>query len=234
MKPIIGIFAEVDDNLVTAVRRTYISAIEKTGGLPVLIPYVESDEILDGMVDGCDGFFFTGGKDIDPKHYGEKKKLTCEEIQPNRDNLELRAFEKVLSSGKPLLAICRGAQLVNIALGGTLYQDIPSETETELVHRQTVGEFEYSHHVNIVKDTPMYSLVGSERISANSFHHQAIKKLGEGLEVMAKADDGIIEAVYYNGDRYLRAYQWHPERLFDKDRYNRSVFEDFINECKKQ
>ena len=234
MKPIIGIFAEVDDNLVTAVRRTYISAIEKAGGLPVLIPYVESDEILDGMVDGCDGFFFTGGKDIDPARYNEIKKETCDEIQPYRDDLEFRAFKKAFEAKKPILAICRGAQLVNVALGGTLYQDIPSEINTELVHRQTVGEFEYSHDVNVVKDTPLYALVGNETIKANSFHHQAIKELGEGLEVMAKADDGIIEAVYYNGDRYLRAYQWHPERLFDKDRYNRSVFEDFINECKKQ
>ena len=236
MKPIIGILAEVDENLVTSVKRNYISAIEKSGGLPFVLPYLEDNRILDGMIDVCHGFFFTGGKDIDPKRYSEEKKPTCDELQPNRDDLEFRAFEKIYASGKPILAICRGAQLVNTALGGKLYQDIPSEVNTELIHRQAEGEFEYSHSVNIKTDTPLYRLVGAERIKANSFHHQAIKKLGDGLEVMATADDGIIEAVYavyQEGQRYLRAYQWHPERLFDKDEYNRRVFEDFIKNCEK-
>lgn len=234
MKPIIGILGEVDGNLVTAVRRNYISAIERAGGAPMLFPYVENNGILDEMIDLCDGIFFTGGKDIDPARYNEIKKETCGEIQQNRDDLEFRAFTKAFEAKKPIFAICRGAQLVNVALGGTLYQDIPSEINTELIHRQTVGEFEYSHDVNIVKDTPLYDLIGSERIKANSFHHQAVKELGEGLAVMAKSDDGIVEALYYMGDRYVRAYQWHPERLFDKDVCNRSIFDDFIRNCMRK
>ena len=231
MKPIIGILAEVDEDLTTAVKRNYISAVERSGGLPFVLPYVEDDEMLDGIVNACHGFFFTGGKDIDPARYGEVKKNNCGDTQPYRDDLEFRAFKKVFDSGKPILAICRGAQLVNAALGGTLYQDIPTEVNTELIHRQTEGEFEYSHEVNIKADTPLYMLVRAERIKANSFHHQAIKKLGNGLEVMATADDGIIEAVYHTGDQYIRAYQWHPERLFDKDEYNRGIFDDFIRNC---
>lgn len=231
MKPIIGILTEVDENLVTSVKKNYISAIERSGGLPLVLPYVEDDAILDGIVNACHGFFFTGGKDIDPAIYGEVKKKTCDETQPYRDDLEFRAFKKIFDSGKPILAVCRGAQLVNIALGGTLYQDIPTEVNTELVHRQTEGEFEYSHDVNIKADTPLYTLIGAERIKSNSFHHQAIKKIGEGLKVMATADDGIVEAVYYGGQRYLRAYQWHPERLYCADEFNRSIFYDFINNC---
>lgn len=233
MKPIIGILAEVDENLTTAVKRNYISAVERSGGLPLVLPYIEDDAILDGIVNVCHGFFFTGGKDIDPERYGEVKKKTCDDTQPYRDDLEFRAFKKVFDSGKPILAICRGAQLINVCLGGTLYQDIPTEVNTQLVHRQTEGEFEYSYDVNIMADTPLYALVGAERIKANSFHHQAIKKIGEGLKVMATADDGIVEAVYHSGQRYLRAYQWHPERLYCADEFNRSIFDDFINNCRK-
>ena len=231
MKPIIGILTEVDEDFVTSVKKNYISAIEKAGGLPLVLPYVEDDGILDGMIDVCRGFFFTGGKDIAPKRYGEEKKPTCGELQLNRDDLEFRAFKMAFEAKKPILAICRGAQLVNVALGGTLYQDVPTEVNTKLIHRQTEGEFEYSHDVNINEKTPLYTLFGTNRIKGNSFHHQAIKKLGDGLEVMATADDGIVEAVYYTGDQYIRAYQWHPERLLDKDEYNRAIFEDFIKEC---
>ena len=232
MKPIIGILGEVDGNLVTAVRRNYISAIERAGGAPMLFPYVENNGILDEMIDLCDGIFFTGGKDIDPARYNEIKKETCDEIQQNRDDLEFRAFTKAFEAKKPIFAICRGAQLVNVALGGTLYQDIPSEINTELIHRQTVGEFEYSHDVNIVKDTPLYDLIGSERIKANSFHHQAIKTLGKNLAVMALADDGIIEAIYSTDSRYIRAYQWHPERLIETETTNMELFRDFVNACR--
>lgn len=231
MKPIVGIFAEVDGNLVTSVKGDYISAVEKAGGVPFVFPYVENDETLDEMIGTCDGIFFTGGADIEPDRYGEAKKPTCGEPQLNRDILEFKAFDIAFKMKKPILAVCRGAQLVNVALGGTLYQDIPTEFDTDTIHRQTEGIYEYSHDVAVMEDTPLYRLCGEMRIKANSFHHQAIKKLGDGLEVMATADDGIIEAVYYKGDQYIRAYQWHPERLFNNDDFNRGVFGDFIKEC---
>ena len=126
-KPIIGIFAEVDENLATSIRRNYVSALEGAGGIPFLLPYVNNDEILEEMISSCDGIFFTGGRDIDPMRYGEEKKPTCDETQPNRDDVELRAFKMAFESKKPILAICRGAQLVNVALGGTLYQDLPTQ-----------------------------------------------------------------------------------------------------------
>lgn len=115
-----------------------------------------------------------------------------------------------------------------MALGGTLYQDIPSEIKTTLPHRQTEPKDAPSHEVQLLDGAPLKALTGKNRIPANSFHHQAIKRLGEGLRVMAVADDGVIEAVYHTGDRYLRAYQWHPERLYDSDEDNRLLFDDFI------
>lgn len=231
MKPIIGIFAEIDEEKKSGVMYPYVSAIEKSGGLPLLIPYVEDEETLDALLALCNGFFFTGGVDIDPHRYGEEIKDTCGELQIHRDDLEFRALKKAMETEKPVLGICRGAQLINIALGGTLYQDLPTELPTEISHRQTEPKFSPAHSVKILADTPLYDLVKKDRMTANSFHHQAVKKLGKGLSLMALADDGVVEAFYQPGERYLRAYQWHPERLFAIDADNRLLFEDFIAHC---
>lgn len=138
----------------------------------------------------------------------------------------------MIKTSKPILAICRGAQLVNVALGGTLYQDIPSEVPTKILHKQSEPDFSPSHDVKIMNNTPLYEMMRTEQIKGNSFHHQAIKALGKGLEIMAIAEDGIIEGVYSSGKQYVRAYQWHPERLFDTDAQSRMIFEDFIHACK--
>lgn len=232
MRPIIGVLAEVDNEFTTKVLNTYVHAIEKCGGIPVLFPYVEKDETVERMVALCDGFLFTGGVDIHPMRYGEEAGENIGEIQEHRDEFDFRVFHKVLQTAKPILAICRGAQLVNVALGGTLYQDIPSELDTKILHRQSEPKFSYSHDVKIKVGTPLYEMLGTEQIRANSFHHQAIKALGKGLEIMAVAEDGIIEGVYSPESRYIRAYQWHPERLVDKNAQNRMIFEDFIRACR--
>ncbi len=232
MRPIIGILAEIDDAFVTRVQDPYIHAIEISGGLPVLLPYVSNEETIKSFVDLCNGFFFTGGADIDPQRYGESAKAFCGEIQSHRDELEFKVFQKAMKTSKPILAVCRGAQLVNVALGGTLYQDIPSEIHTKISHRQIEPKFSPSHEVQAIVNTPLYEMLGADRITANSFHHQSVKTLGDGLEIMATADDGIVEAFYLTGKHYIRAYQWHPERLIETDSHNRMIFEDYINACK--
>lgn len=231
MRPIIGILAEVDDELVCKVQNPYISAIERSGGIPVLLPYVESNNTIKDFVQMCDGFLFTGGADIDPQRYGESRKDTCGAIQYKRDEFEFNVLEEVLKTSKPILAICRGAQLVNVALGGTLYQDIPSELCVSISHRQSEPRFSPSHQVNVFTDTPLGDLMGKACITANSFHHQAVKTLGKELAVMATADDGIMEAFYIKEKQYIRAYQWHPERLYDIDCDNQEIFNDFIRSC---
>lgn len=232
MKPIIGILSEIDDKLNTTVRNFYVRAIEENGGIPILLPYVKGEDCFDYFVNECDGFFFTGGVDIEPKRYKEDKKQTCGDNQLYRDEQEFRLFDKIILTNKPILGVCRGAQLINVALGGTLHQDIPSEIDTKILHRQEEGEREFSHSVNVLTGTPLSDLIKCEKIKANSFHHQAVKTLGKGLKIMAKADDGIIEGFYLDGKRYIRAYQWHPERLWDKDEANALIFEDFMNACK--
>ena len=232
MIPVIGISAEVDDEKDIKLKNTYVHAIEASGGIPMVLPYTQDIKTMERFIDLCDGFLFTGGDDIAPERYGEQIKDTCGEIQYYRDDFEFNMLRQVMKSSKPLLAICRGSQLVNVAFGGTLYQDMPSEKPSTVLHRQEDFGSTPAHSVSLVADTPLSSLIKQEHMQVNSLHHQAIKKLGDGLEIMALAEDGIVEALYLRGEQYLRAYQWHPERMFDTDAQSRLIFADFINACK--
>ncbi len=234
MLPIIGIVAsakDVDDLTSTT---TYPKAIEAAGGIPIVLPCGENFEMYDHFVDLCDGFMFTGGCDIHPARYGEDILPACGSIQDHRDTIELAFFEKAIQTDKPVIAICRGIQLVNVGLGGTLYQDIPSQLGTNIAHKQTEGRFEPSHRVTVVENTPLHAMTGGKTaMMANSFHHQAIKALGRGLEVMARAEDGVIEAVFMPEKPYVHAYQWHPERLWQIDCDNQRIFTQFVDACRE-
>ena len=233
MKPIIGLLAEIDNRRNTKVQHGYALTISNAGGIPVLLPQTDSLEAIKDYIDLCDGFLFTGGADVSPARYGEEARPTLGKLQPLRDEFEFRAFEAIFATTKPILAICRGAQLINVALGGSLYQDLPDEFPSSVSHNQTEPKNLPSHPVRVIPETPLACLLGDNGIKANSFHHQAVKVLGKGLRVMATAEDGIIEAFYLDSERYLRAYQWHPERISAVDKGNRLVFSDFIAACSK-
>ncbi len=232
MHPIIGIVASAKDVGDVSAPTTYTAAIEAAGGVPVILPCGENFDMYEHFVDLCDGFMFTGGCDIRPSRYGEEPLPECGSIQDHRDIIELAFFEKAIKTDKPIIAICRGIQLVNVALGGTLFQDIPSQFQTDILHKQTQERFEPSHSVQVLESTPLYAMTnGKATMMANSFHHQAIKDLGRGLAVMARAEDGIIEAVFMPEKPYVRAYQWHPERLWQIDANNRAIFTEFVKAC---
>ena len=228
---IIGILGVVDDEITTKLQNTYIKAIERVGGIPLLLPYAENKESIDAFVGICDGFLFTGGADVNPERYGEEKKSTCGDIHHYRDEFEFKMFDKIYPTNKPIMAICRGEQFINVALGGTLYQDIPTDAPSDISHRQSGNKDVPSHSVKILKGTPLWNLISEDSMAANTFHHQAVKSLGKNLAVMALADDGIIEAIYSLDSRYLRAYQWHPERLIETEKNNLALFSDFIEAC---
>ena len=233
MRPIIGITPEIAEDGKISLNYAYTHAIEQAGGIPYVLPCTEDEALLDELVALCHGFCFSGGEDIEPARYGEEKLPQCGAQALRRDAFDFRLFEKALATGKPILGICRGGQLINVALGGTLWQDLPSQHPSELSHVQKEGAFEHSHSVSILPDTPLAAITGKNRITANSFHHQAIKTLGRGLVPMAFAEDGIIEAVYSTEHPFIRAYQWHPERLFDADEHHKKIFSDFITACKE-
>jgi putative glutamine amidotransferase len=234
MKPRIGLLAEVKEEGYTGAKNSYSAAIEAAGGIPFILPYSENEETLADYTASMDGFVFTGGADVDPKYYGEEIREACGKIFPLRDAFEARMFEKITSTKKPILAICRGMQVINVFLGGTLYQDIDTEYETSLAHRQTAPNTEPWHNILVLKENKLSALIGGKsQMTGNSFHHQAVKALAKGLTCTAKAEDGIIEAYTSDDYPYLAAYQWHPERLSGFDQDNHSLFKDFIAACKK-
>ncbi len=231
MRPIIGILPMINAQGHSYIAADYIPPITKSGGVPFLIPYTEDKECIAEYVKLCDGFLFAGGPDIEPWRYGEQKSPGCGECTPLRDAAELLFFPEILKSGKPILGICRGAQLINVALGGSLYQDTPTDIGNYIAHTQSEPHNSYSHEAVFEIDSPLYEIFGKARAKINSFHHQAIKALGRGLSVMARADDGIIEAAYMPEHKFLWALQWHPERLFEFDVASKKIFGTFICAC---
>lgn len=208
---------------------SYCHSIVNSGGLPVLLPPVEEDEHIEWLLESCDGFLFTGGIDIHPKYFGEEIWNNTVEINDKRDKVELKLIKRLIEENKPILAICRGIQVLNVALGGTLYQDLP--TQLNLIHRQKEPGLEWGHGVNIVENTPFYNLFKKKRIKTNTSHHQSIKDLGEGLSLMATADDGVVEAVYMPNKKYVIGVQWHPESLSHISKDHKAIFDDFIKHC---
>lgn len=233
MQPIIGIIGKTDEKKKSEINRDYVYVIEQSGGVPILLPYSENADVIRSYVEACNGFLFVGGVDIDPCFYGESVKNGSVNICSERDGFDVAMISEVLKTSKPILAICRGIQLVNVALGGSLIQDIPTQINSQILHKQSEGRYEFSHSVNVEKCSPLYAITKEERIRVNSFHHQAINRLADGLKESARSEDGIVEAVY-GEERFIRGYQWHPELLFAKDSVSQKLFEEFVLACVKE
>ena len=205
----------------------YMDGISQAGGIPFIFPFTEDKEDVERLAALCDGFLFTGGPDISPEYYQETAIDASVEVCPKRDTLESMVFQTALEKDKPILGICRGIQVINVFLGGSLYQDIPSQHPSETVHRQPPPYDQPVHDVILVEDTPLARCFGAGRVPVNSHHHQAVRSLAPGLKAMAYSPDGLIEAVYMPEKRFLWAVQWHPERLFRTDNYSLELFQAF-------
>lgn len=206
----------------------YLEGLKEAGATPVIFPLTEDPEEISRLVDICDGILMTGGHDVTPSIYGEEpledKVSCCRE----RDNMEKLVLEDTMKKDKPILGICRGIQLINALLGGTLFQDLPSQHPSDIEHHQTPPYDVPVHDVIIRKVTPLFDCLGSERISVNSYHHQAVKDLAPGLEVMAESEDGIVEALYKPLYSFLWAVQWHPEFSYKTDSNSMKIFQAFV------
>ena len=231
--PIIGITtsAERTDKGVDRafVNAAYIRAVERAGGVPLLLtPFHSADSLARLHVDGV---LLTGGGDIDPVRFGEARHGQTDLISAERDTLELeRVTRQAIDAGVPLLAICRGLQVVNVALNGTLHQHVPDVFGEEISHSQSGARSYASHEVTIEPGTVLAELSGTERLRVNSFHHQAIKDLGDGLKPVAWAEDKVIEAVELPGARgFVLAVQWHPEELVGDDPAARRLFSALVD-----
>ena len=231
-RPVIGVIPLVDYNKKSYwMLPGYFGGIIEAGGLPVMLPLTSDIKVIEQIVSMCDGFIFTGGQDVEPKLYSERKISACGECSPERDAMEVLLLDHIIELDKPILGICRGIQLINAALGGTLWQDIPSQFSDMVPHCQKPPYDVSIHEVSIEHSSPLYDLLKTDTIPVNSYHHQGIHELSSALLPMAKAADGLIEAVYAPNKKFLWAVQWHPEFLYKKDVNNQNIFKEFIRHC---
>lgn len=211
----------------------YFQALEQAGAVPVMLPLSIDETALSRIAETFDGFLFTGGPDAAPALYGEEQRPACGEICPERDALETALLKLLWDADKPVFGICRGLQMMHIQRGGTLYQDLPSEHPSDVIHRMEAPYDRTVHTVTIRKDSPLFAWFGTETIGVNSSHHQAIKDPAPGLEPAAFSPDGLTEAFYAPEKRFYCAVQWHPERLWVWDDYSRRLFAAFVAAARK-
>ncbi|WP_432362301.1 gamma-glutamyl-gamma-aminobutyrate hydrolase family protein [Sporosarcina sp. UB5] len=231
MKPVIGITSNIDSTAHT-LQNTYTQAVIAGGGIPLIIPTgVERD--VQHITTLLDGLVISGGGDIAPQLFDEEPIPKLGNVTPERDSIELELVKHMLSLDKPILGICRGHQVLNVAFGGTIYQDITSQiTNPILQHDQKAKREHQSHTVHIEKGTILASIATSDKIRVNSFHHQALKDIHAPLIISGKASDGIVEAVESTVHHFVVGVQWHPEALItNEDQVSRRLFEAFMKAC---
>ncbi|MFI3319110.1 MAG: gamma-glutamyl-gamma-aminobutyrate hydrolase family protein [Rikenellaceae bacterium] len=232
MKPIIGVIPLWDESRESIwMLPGYLDAIRASGGVPIILPLKASAEDIMQLCQLCSGFLFTGGHDISPTLYGQESTGKCGAPCHERDELERTIFNYALEHDRPVLGICRGIQLINALLGGTLYQDLPSQKASDISHQMRPPYHLPCHKVNIIDGSPLMELLGQNELAVNSYHHQAIRALAPPLQAIAISEDGLIEAVYMPGKRYIQAVQWHPEFNFSHEESSRKIVREFISKC---
>lgn len=241
MVPVIGVTATLKEDMEEVATRPlgrfvradfdYVDGVAQAGGAPVVLPPVMDARAAASVVDGLDGLLLSGGSDLHPSYYGEEPIPELDVTIPERDELEMALLESALRRGIPIFGICRGLQVLNVAFDGTLYQDLPSQVDQELLkHRQTTPKWQATHEIEVHGDTRIAGIMGGGTIKVNSYHHQAVKDLAGDFVVSAKSSDGIVEAIEYRdlSERWIVAVQWHAEAMRQSGSEHRSLFEAHV------
>ncbi|WP_042472171.1 gamma-glutamyl-gamma-aminobutyrate hydrolase family protein [Bacillus ndiopicus] len=230
MKPIIAVTMHTGDKKLE-INETYIQSVELAGGIPLCIPHLDAQDV-EALLNKVDGLLLIGGHDVNPYLYGQEPHQKLGMFHTKRDNSDLAILQSAFKRQMPILAICRGHQVLNVAFGGTLIQDIPSQWEQPLAHAQASMRDEATHTVKI-NGEKLRAIFGTEEIRTNSFHHQAIDQLGEGLVAAGVAVDGMNEAVEHDEHPFCIGVQWHPEAMAPfGDANSIKLFQSFIEACK--
>ncbi|MGO5051171.1 gamma-glutamyl-gamma-aminobutyrate hydrolase family protein [Lachnospiraceae bacterium LCP25S3_G4] len=230
-KPLIGlILCDIVDTK-QYVSDSYIQAVKYCGGLPIMIPLVKSLDAIECYVQLCDGFLFCGGGDVTPLLFGQEPVASRGSTNIALDIYQIRFMKQAIASHKPILGICRGMQVLNIACGGSIYQDISLQPGTPMNHMQlSASRKDISHKVKILHDTKLHRIAGN-LLYTNSFHHQTINELGESLIISAYASDETIEAIELPKHRFVMGVQWHPECMYQNSQPMKELFCTFIRTC---
>jgi putative glutamine amidotransferase len=209
-----GVTREWNGQARTGVNVNYVRAVLAAGGLPILLlPELSPEETVE-LFGECDGLLLTGGEDVAPLHYGAEPHPKLGTVDPRRDANELALIAEARARDLPILGICRGIQVCNVAFGGTLFQDLPSQRPSKIDHDPPTPRDTRSHRIEIEEASRLGGILGTTMLEANSFHHQAVDRVGDGLVVTAHAPDGVIEGLESaNPEEWIVAVQWHPEEL---------------------
>lgn len=235
MTPVIGVTANLREDPKSEEQRPlghfvradfdYVDGVVGGGGIPMVLPPIV--EMAEKVVGRIDGLLLSGGSDLDPSYYGEEPVPELNPTIPKRDAFEMALVEHALERGVPVFGICRGLQVLNVALGGTLYQDLPSQLHPDLIaHRQQVPKWQWTHEVEVDGNSKVAGIMETDDIRVNSYHHQAIKDLSGDLVAVAHSSDGVIEAAESPNlsERWLVGVQWHAEAMRDIGAENRNLF----------
>jgi putative glutamine amidotransferase len=217
--PLIGITAGPDSRNPQGywLRQDYVRSVERAGGVPVVLTPAPPGTVR-GLLARLDGLLLSGGSDVDPELYGAPRHPTTAGVARERDEFELALAREALEKDRPFLAICRGHQVLNVATGGTLVQDIPSEVKGDVNHDPDVERWETVHDVQILQGTRLRAILGRDEVSVNSFHHQAVGVLGQGLVVSARSPrDEVVEGIEAPDRRFVVGVQWHPEGFWREE-----------------
>ena len=209
----------------------YMDALWAAGGFPIMLPLCPEMTELPSLISRFDGLLVPGGPDISPFYFGEDARNGCGPICRKRDQMELSLIPEFIRAKKPVLGICRGIQSLNIAMGGDIWQDIPSMTDSEIQHSQASPGNEPVHKVSVTKNSLLWRITGADVLQVNSFHHQAVRRLAEGFAVCGTSCDGLIEAQYMPRLPFVLGVQWHPELLYKTDKTAFSLFAAFVSAC---
>lgn len=237
MKPIIGVTSSMELGAKTyTVGEANIQAIENAGGLPIMLPYLMGEADIEQLAQRMDGLYASGGYDIDPTLFDEEPHPNLGVIIPARDEFEMALIQRMLELDKPILAVCRGTQILNIAAGGDMYQDIYTQKKGELLqHQQLAPNSHGSHFVDVPEGSLLHKLAGAGRFKVNSRHHQANRRVPESFLVSGTASDGVVEAIESKDHSFVLGLQWHPENMAEAaDPASLKIFEGFVEACSRK
>lgn len=234
MIPLIGMTALLNEETkkTYATSAGYVESVILSGGIPLMIPPSENMDLCKEIIQKLDGLLIPGGPDVSPSIYNEEPYPGIGYFRKNVDLFEIEMVRLAVELNKPVLGICRGMQLINVAFGGSLYQDLPRQYKNEICHAQNINiRDEPTHKVYLEESSYISKLLKSTVIEVNSYHHQAVKNTGHGLNIVGKSKDGVIEAIE-SSDGSIIGVQWHPELMIHRFKQFQNLFSNFISKCR--